>query len=303
MSQAATSENSIPAAKPAADQGRSLWSDAIRRLRHEKVAMISFVIIVLYLVMAALCAAGLLFPNYALTDNAAAYQPPSMMHWMGTDLFGRDVFSRAAHGTITSLIVGFFGAALAVMIGTVFGALAGYFGGLIDELIVWFYTTIDTIPYILLVVAFSFVVGPGLGTLCLAIGLTSWVGHCRIVRSEFMKHREREYVQGAMALGAGNLRRIFLHILPNVFHLVLINFSLGFVTAVKSEVILSYLGMGVKPGTPSWGMMISDAKLELAREVWWGLAAATLFMFFLVLAFTLFNDALRDALDPKLKSR
>jgi peptide/nickel transport system permease protein len=284
-------------------QSRSLWQDAIRRLRGEKVAMISFAIIVAYLVMAALCAVGVLFPNYAVTDNSIAYQAPSAVHLLGTDLFGRDVLSRAAHGTVTSLVVGFFGAALAVAIGTVFGAVSGYFGGLVDELIVWLYTTIDTIPYILLVVAFSFVIGPGLSTLCIAIGLTSWIGHCRIIRSEFMKHREREYVQGATALGAGHMRRIFLHILPNTFHLVLINFSLGFVTAVKSEVILSYLGMGVRPGTPSWGMMISDAKLELAREVWWGLAAATLFMFFLVLAFTLFNDALRDALDPKLKSR
>lgn len=303
MSQATTTPSVMPVPKEKAAQGRSLWQDAIRRLRGEKVAMISFAIIIAYLVMAALCAAGVLFPNYALTDNSIAYQPPSADHWLGTDLFGRDVISRAAHGTVTSLVVGFFGAALAVAIGTVFGAVSGYFGGVIDELIVWLYTTIDTIPYILLVVAFSFVVGPGLSTLCLAIGLTSWIGHCRIIRSEFMKHREREYVQGATALGAGHMRRIFLHILPNTFHLVLINFSLGFVTAVKSEVILSYLGMGVRPGTPSWGMMISDAKLELAREVWWGLAAATLFMFFLVLAFTLFNDALRDALDPKLKSR
>jgi ABC-type dipeptide/oligopeptide/nickel transport system permease subunit len=286
-----------------APKGRSLWADAFRRLRYEKIAMLSLAVILAYLAMAALCALGILFPDYAVTDNNAAYQAPSAAHWMGTDIFGRDVFARAAHGTVTSLIVGFFGAALAVVIGTVFGAIAGYFGGLVDELIVWFYTTVDTIPYILLVVAFSFVVGPGLSTLCLAIGLTSWIGHCRIVRSEFMKHREREYVQGAFALGAGHTRRIFLHILPNVFHLVLINFSLGFVTAVKSEVILSYLGLGVAPGTPSWGMMISDAKLELAREIWWGLAAATFFMFFLVLAFTLFNDALRDALDPKLKSR
>lgn len=303
MSQATTTPSVMPVPKETTAQGRSLWQDAIRRLRGEKVAMISFAIIMAYLIMAALCAAGVLFPNFAVTDNSIAYQPPSASHWMGTDLFGRDVISRAAHGTVTSLVVGFFGAALAVAIGTVFGAVSGYFGGVIDELIVWLYTTIDTIPYILLVVAFSFVVGPGLSTLCLAIGLTSWIGHCRIIRSEFMKHREREYVQGATALGAGHMRRIFLHILPNTFHLVLINFSLGFVTAVKSEVILSYLGMGVRPGTPSWGMMISDAKLELAREVWWGLLAATLFMFFLVLAFTLFNDALRDALDPKLKSR
>lgn len=265
--------------------------------------MVSLVVICLYLMLAAASALGWIATSYAMVNNAYAYQPPSFSHWFGTDIFGRDVMARAAHGTITSLIVGFFGAALAVMIGTLFGAISGYFGKWIDDFVVWLYTTLDTIPYILLVVAFSFVMGPGLSTLCLAIGLTGWVGHCRIVRSEFMKHREREYVQGAKALGAGHARRIFLHILPNVFHLVLINFSLGFVSAVKAEVILSYLGLGVEPGTPSWGMMISDAKLELARQVWWGLAAATFFMFFLVLAFTLFNDALRDALDPKLRSR
>jgi ABC-type dipeptide/oligopeptide/nickel transport system permease subunit len=284
-------------------KGKSLWSDARSRIKKDPVAVISFWIIVIYLVLSALCALNIVFSNYALVDNSISYQAPSAAHWFGTDLFGRDVLARAAHGTITSLIVGFFGAALSVLVGTVLGALAGYFGGKTDELIVWFYTTVDTIPYILLIVAFSFVAGPGLRTLCIAIGITSWVSHCRVVRSEFMKQRGREYVQGAAAMGASHLRRIFLHILPNTFHLILINFSLLFVTAVKSEVILSYLGMGVEPGTPSWGMMISDAKLELSRGVWWGLAAATVFMFFLVLAFTLFNNALRDALDPKLKGK
>lgn len=286
-----------------AAKGNSLWYDAFKRMRRSKIAMISLAIIIAYLVLAALCAAGLIFTDYGVTNNAIAYSPPSADHWLGTDIFGRDVMSRAAHGTVTSLIIGFFGAGLAVLIGTVLGATAGYFGGKVDELIVWFYTTVDTIPYILLVVAFSFVMGAGLQTLCLALGLTGWVHHCRIVRAEFMKHRERDYVHGATALGAGHMRRMFKHILPNTFHLVLINFSLSFVTAIKSEVILSYLGLGVKPGTPSWGIMISDAKLELARDVWWGLAGATFFMFFMVLAFTLFNDALRDALDPKLKSR
>lgn len=285
------------------DKGLSLWVDASRRIRRSPIAVICFLIIVGYLLMALLCAAGILFPDFALTNKDMAYQAPSSAHLLGTDIFGRDVLARAAHGTITSLIVGFFGSALAVLIGTFLGSIAGYFGGLIDEMIVWFYTTVDTIPFILLIVSFSFVMGPGLNTMCLALGLTSWVGNCRIVRSEFMKHRERDYVQGATALGAGHMRRIFLHILPNTFHLVLINFSLGFVSAIKSEVILSYLGLGVEPGTPSWGMMISDAKLELSRDIWWGFAAATLFMFFMVLAFTLFNDALRDALDPKLKSR
>lgn len=284
-------------------KGRSLWTDAYDRIRTDKIAMISFCVIAAYLLLAALCAMNIAFPNWALTNNAISYQAPSAEHWFGTDLFGRDVLSRAAHGTVTSLIIGFFGAALAIVVGTTLGSLAGYFGGKVDDLVVWFYTTIDTIPYILLVVAFSFVAGHGLKTLCLAIGLTSWVSHCRVIRSEFMKQRGREYVQGAQALGAGHLRRVFVHILPNTFHLALINFSLLFVSAVKSEVILSYLGLGVEAGTPSWGMMISDAKLELARGVWWGLTAATLFMFFMVLAFTLFNDSLRDALDPKLRGK
>lgn len=303
MSSVTTSQTLAMPETKTQSMGRSLWADAAIRIRKNPIALISFILICAYLLLALLCAVGVAFPNYALVDDARAYLPPSASHWLGTDIFGRDVLSRAAHGTITSLIVGFFGSALAVLIGTFLGAIAGYAGGLIDELVVWFFTTIDTIPYILLVVAFSFVAGPGLSTMCLAIGLTSWVSHCRLVRSEFMKHRDREYVQGAQAMGASHARRIFIHILPNTFHLVLINFSLGFVSAVKSEVILSYLGLGVRPGTPSWGMMISDAKLELAREVWWGLAAATIFMFFLVLAFTLFNNALRDALDPKLKGR
>lgn len=281
----------------------SIWWDAARRIRQDKVAMISFGCIIGYIALALLCLAGLAFPNVSVVDNALSYQSPSWTHWFGTDIFGRDILSRAAHGTITSLTVGFVGTGIAMLIGTLLGALAGYFGGKADDFIVWLYTTVDTVPYILLVIALALIMGPSLQTLCLAIGFTFWISQCRIIRSEFMKHRDREYVQGAAAIGASAGRRIFLHILPNVSHIILIKFSLGFVSAVKSEVILSYLGLGVEPGTPSWGMMIADAKLELSRGVWWGLAAATFFMFFLVLAFNLFNAALRDALDPKLKNK
>jgi ABC-type dipeptide/oligopeptide/nickel transport system permease subunit len=290
-----------PKVKSAA--GQSLWWHALKKLQKNPTALISGTVIALYLLTALLSATGLIFTNYAVVQNDIAYQAPSAAHWLGTDVFGRDVLARASHGTITSLIVGFFGSGLAVIIGTVLGALSGYFGGKTDDLLVWFSTTIDTIPYILLIAAFSLMIGAGLNTLCLAIGITGWVGLFRIVRAEFLKHRNREYVQSAYAMGASHYRCIFNHILPNVTHLILINFSLGFVSAIKSEVILSYLGLGVEPGRPSWGMMIDDAKLELARGVWWGLLAATIFMFFLVLAFNLFNDALRDALDPKLKNR
>jgi len=285
------------------EKGRSLWADAFYRMKKKPIAVISFWIILGYLVLAALCAFDLVFTSYDTVNNDIAFQAPSWTHWMGTDVFGRDVLARAAHGTVTSLTVGAVGASLAMLIGTLIGALGGYFGGKIDDLVVWLYTTIDTIPYILLVVSFAFVMGPSLQTLCLAIGLTSWVSHCRIIRGEYIKHRDQDYVQGAASLGAGHLRRMFLHILPNVFHLILINFSLIFVGAIKSEVILSFLGLGVEPGTPSWGVMINDAKQELFRGIYWNLVAATVFMFFLVLAVNLFNDSLRDALDPKLKNK
>ena len=126
------------------------------------------------------------------------------------------------------------------------------------------------------------------------------MGICRLIRGEFLKHKEREYVQAAKSLGASDARRIFIHILPNVSHLVIINFSFLFISAIKTEVILSYLGLGVQ-GIPSWGTMIDEAKLELARGVWWQLAAATLAMFVVVLSLNIVGDALRDALDPKLK--
>jgi ABC-type dipeptide/oligopeptide/nickel transport system permease subunit len=292
-----------PIARPAKVRVNSLWADAIRRLSRNKIAMVCFFIIAGYFTLALLCAAGLVFTDFNVVNNAATYLAPGIEHFFGTDIFGRDVLARAAHGTVTSVIVGVVGAGLSVLIGTTLGAISGYFGGHLDDLIVWFYSTVDTIPYILLLSAFAFLMGPSLSTICLAIGLTSWVGLCRLVRAEFMKHRDRDYVAAAGAIGASHSRRIFNHILPNTFHVILINFSLAFVAAIKSEVILSYLGLGVEPGVPSWGMMINDAKQELARGIWWNLTAATIFMFFLVLAFNLFNDALREALDPKLKNK
>jgi peptide/nickel transport system permease protein len=196
-------------------------------------------------------------------------------------------------GLVTSFI--------AIPIGVFLGALGGYFGGKIDEFIVWFYTTVDSIPDLLKIIAMSFVMGRGIITVYIAIGATTWVGLCRLIRAEFMKHKNRDYVFAAEALGAGHTRRMFTHILPNVFHIILINFSLRFVLAIKTEVILSYLGLGVEPGQPSWGVMIDDAKLELARGVWWQLAGASFAMFGLILAFNIFGDALRDALDPKTR--
>ncbi len=271
-------------------------------LRHP-TAIISLTIILGYVALALLAALGWLGMDFASTNMNLSYQPPSSEHWLGTDFLGRDVLSRAIHGTKIALLVGFFAATIATFIGLVFGSLAGFFGGWVDDLVVWLYTTVESIPYILLISAFAFSLGQGLSNLFIALGLTGWVKLCRLTRGEFLRHKNREYVAAAQALGTSSFAQIFKHILPNVLHIAYIQYSLSFIFAVKVEVILSYLGLGVEPGTPSWGIMINDAKAELTRGVWWNLTAATLFMFVLILAVNIFTDSLRQALDPKSKSQ
>lgn len=280
----------------------SLWWDAFRRIKRDKIAVVSFWVIVGYVIVALLAKFGVIFPNVQVPVGSQ-YLPFSLEHPFGTDVLGRDVLARAIHGAATALSVGFTASGIALVIGISLGALAGFYGKWVDNAVVWLYTTIDSIPYILLIPSLTFVLGRGLINVYIAVGFTSWVTLCRLTRGEFMKHKSRDYVLAAEAIGASNSRKIFKHILPNVAHIGFVQFGLGFVAAIKIEVILSYLGIGVDPSTPSWGIMIDDAKLELARPFWGNLFAATLFMFFLILAFNLFNDALRESLDPKLKNK
>ena len=266
------------------------------------VGKISLFIILVYVLLAIAAASGFAFQDAFVVQNEKVFEAPSSQFLFGTDIFGRSVLARAIYGINTALIVGLFASLIAIGLGTFLGALAGYSRGHLDNFIVWIMTSVDSIPPILLLVALSYALGPSLQTLCIILGLTSWVTQARLIRAEFIRQRDREYVQAAQALGASPWRIVRVYILPNTLHIILINFSLSFVSAIKNEVILSYLGLGVKPGSPSWGLMISDAKLELSRGVWWGLTAATLMMFFLILAFTLFNDALKDASDPKRRN-
>jgi peptide/nickel transport system permease protein len=278
---------------------RSLWLDAWDRLKTDKIAVVSLVIVILYALVAILSALGVIAADWA-KEVGPSYSAPGAEFLLGTDIFGRDVFTKVIHGTQVAMSVGLISSLIAIPIGVTLGAVAGYFGGKVDELIVWFYTTFSSIPSIMLLMSIAFVLGKGITTVYIALGLTSWVGLCRLIRGEVLKHKNREYVQAAGAIGASHKRKLFKHILPNVTHIVIINTSLQFQVAIKSEVILSYLGLGVS-GQPSWGTMIDDAKLELAKGVWWQLTGATIAMFVVVLAFNILGDALRDALDPKLK--
>lgn len=247
-----------------------------------------------------------LAPRYAeWAERAKQYQTAEVVKAetlpLGGDRLGRDVLSKAIKGTEISVFVGVLAALLATLIGTLLGALAGYFGGKVGDFLEWLYNVFTAIPDILLIFAFAAVFGRGIGTVVLILGLVGWTGLYRQVRAEFMKHRSREYVRAAEAIGATNSSRMFRHILPNVSHVILVRMSLLVVGFIKSEVILSYLGLGVPVDQVSWGTMLAEAQSELILGFWWQLAAATVFMAVFVTAFSLMADAWRDALDPKLR--
>ena len=219
----------------------------------------------------------------------------------GGDRWGRDVLAKAIKGTQISVLVGVFAALVATLIGTLLGAFSGYFGRRLGDLLEWVYNVFTAVPTILLIFAFAAVFGRGIGTVILILGLTGWTGTYRLVRAEYIKHASREYVRAAHAIGASHASRIFVHILPNVSHVVLVQLSLLVVAFIKAEVILSFLGLGVPIEMVSWGTMLGEAQNELITGKWWQLAAATAFMAVFVTAFSLLTDALRDALDPRLR--
>ena len=220
----------------------------------------------------------------------------------GADKWGQDVVLKTIKGAETSIVVGLVSALLAVVIGTFLGAFAGYFGGWVDDVLNWFYSIFTSIPYLLLVLAIAAVLQQkGILSIVLILGLTGWTGVFRLIRAEYMKHTSREYVLAAKAIGVSHLRRMFVHIFPNVSHIALVQMSILVVSFIKSEVILSFLGFGVPVGVVSWGSMLNEAQSELILGKWWQLVAASVAMAVLVTAFSMFTDALRDALDPKLK--
>ncbi|HKU85993.1 MAG TPA: ABC transporter permease [Casimicrobiaceae bacterium] len=222
----------------------------------------------------------------------------------GGDKWGRDVLKKTIKGSETSIFVGLAAAAVATFLGTVFGAAAGYYGRWIDDFFNWFYSIFNSIPYLLLILAVAAVLQQkGMLTIILILGLTGWTGVFRLIRAEYLKHKSREYVQAADAIGASNARRMFIHIFPNISHVVLVQLSILVVGFIKAEVILSFLGFGVPVDVVSWGSMLNEAQNELILGKWWQLVAAGTAMALLVTAFSLFTDSLRDALDPKLKGR
>ncbi len=247
-----------------------------------------------------------LAPYYREWDERAARIEVTEVHRLtslplGADKWGRDVLLKTVKGAETSILVGLAGALLAVLVGTMLGALAGYFGGRVGDVLEWVYNVFTSIPYILLILSFSAVLRRGVDTIVVVLALSGWTGVYRLMRAEFVRHRVRDYVRAAEALGTSHARRMFVHILPNTSHVILVQLSQHVVQFIKAEVILSFLGLGVPVDAVSWGTMLSEAQSELVIGKWWQLASAGASMAVLVTAFGLLTDALRDALDPRLR--
>jgi peptide/nickel transport system permease protein len=221
-------------------------------------------------------------------------------HVLGTDILGRDVVYRALKGVRVALLIGVFTSLIVIPLALLFGVSAGYFGRRIDDGVFFIMTVLASVPSLLLLIALIMVLGKGTLQVCVALGVTGWVGFCRLARGETLKLREVDYVAAARALGVSDLRIILRHVLPNLAHLVIITFALTFTGLVLTETILSYLGIGIDG---SWGQMIDQARNELSRTpiIWWNITAASALLFTLVLAVNTIADAMRDIADPRTR--
>jgi peptide/nickel transport system permease protein len=262
-------------------------------------------VVVAFLVLVAIFAPWIATHDVGATDLSNIYREPSAAHWFGTDATGRDVFSRVIYGARISLQVGIIVVMVSSVVGTVIGALAGYYGGWIDRIVSGYvFNVFLAFPGLLLAIALVAFLGSGLNKLILALCIIGWVGYARLIRGQVLKVREYDFVQAARALGASDLRILFVHILPNAVQPLIVQASLGMAGAVLSEASLSFLGLGVPPPAPSWGVMIDEARgfntLMSAPHVliFPGIAIALT-----VLAFNFIGDGLREYLDPRQRQR
>ena len=274
------------------------WA-ALQSLWRRPQSRVCLLLLMLYAAVAAAGHLGLLPDHEAIvggSQDLPSWQWPTLL---GTDVLGRSVFYRVLSGAQTAVTIGFVTTALVIPFGTALGLIAGYFGGWVDAAINWLYSVVVSIPDILLITAISYSLGRGIESMCVALAATGWVGIMRLVRGEVLKHKGKEYVLAARMLGAGPGRIMFGEILPNVLHVGIVTSSLVLLGAVKAEVILTYLGIGVQDGA-SWGLLISGASQDLTNDIWWPLAGTVAAMFVLIYSLSVVGDSLRDALDPRV---
>jgi len=286
---------------------RSLWSNAWYKIRHDRLTMIAFGVLIVLAVLAA--AADILAQNvFAYTfekqDLLHTYEKPTFetpAYLLGTDEIGRSQVVRLLYGGRVSLAVGFVAALVNLTVGITIGLTAGYMRGRIDDLFTWFVTTLNSIPTIFLLLIFAAIWEPGPVTLTVVIGLLFWTGISLYVRGQTFALREREFVVAAKTIGAKPSRIMFKHILPNILPLIFVLAAIDIGAIILTESALSYLGLGILPPTPSWGNLLTNATSYFVRA-WWLVVSPGVLIFLTVLCLYLIGDGLRDALDPRLKA-
>lgn len=277
----------------------SRMRDVLLRLKRNRLAMVGLAI-VLILVFVAIFADFIAPYGYAKQNIRETLQPPSLQHLCGTDQFGRDVFSRIIYGSRISLQVGFIAVSIAMVIGGFLGAVSGYYGGRLDNLIMRAMDVLLSIPQILLAIAIAASLGPGLFNLMIAVGISSIPGYARIVRGSVLSIRNQEFVEAAKAMGSGDLRIILRHILPNCMAPVIVQATLGVAFAILTAAGLSFIGLGIQPPSPEWGGMLSGGRVYIRDQSYLTFFPGLAIMI-TILALNFLGDGLRDALDPKLK--
>ncbi len=269
-----------------------------RRLLNNRMALAGAAIVLFMFIMAA--AASFTSVDPAAIDVSKSLQPPSWEHPLGTDDLGREVLVRMLYGARISLLVGFVAVGISTLIGILCGALAGYYGGWVDAVVMRFVDIMLCFPTFFLILAVIAFLDPSIWNIMIVIGLTSWMGVARLVRAEFLSLRQRDFVLAAQVLGASDARLIFRHILPNALSPVLVSATLGVAGAILTESALSFLGIGVQPPTPSWGNMLIIGKQTLG-SAWWLSVFPGVAILITVLGYNLLGEGIRDALDPRIK--
>ncbi len=279
-------------------ESESLWGKAWYKFRRDRTGMISLAVVIFFFLIALGVWAGLWGQGWSNVDGAM-WSGPSSEHWLGTNIIGQDIFERGIYSTKTAFEVGMVVAILSTILGAVLGALSGYFtNSWIDEIILWLMGVLDSIPFYLFVAAIAYALQGYPYSMHVAMIATFWTTTARLVRGEVIKLKNFEFVEAARAIGLPQNKIIFRHIMPNTFHILLVQATIVFVSAIKSEVILSFLGLGVVDGV-SWGLMIAESTQEVQAGHYSNFLTASAFLFALVMAFNMFSDSLQDALDPK----
>lgn len=296
-----TKMTEIQASVPTAPRKRSIWLEVFRRMSKNKMAMFGLAIIIVLVLTAVFADVIAPYEEVAIKQNLAQrLQGPSAKHWLGTDEFGRDIFARLVHGARVSLKVGIVAVGISILIGGTLGAVAGYYGGKIDNVIMRAMDIFLAIPSILLAIAIVSALGPSLFNLMLAIGISSVPSYARIVRASVLSLRDQEFIEAARAIGASDFRIVTKHIVPNALAPVIVQGTLGVAGAILSTAGLSFIGLGIQPPAPEWGSMLSGGRAYL-RYAWHVTTFPGLLIMITILALNLLGDGLRDALDPKLK--